>query len=70
MLPNLIIVLLAYMVEDLIETDSTARNIQMQFFFLVYFITTSYMSVDYITHLIMRTTFLWSTMMVIILGRN
>ena len=70
MVPNLIIVLLVYLVEDLIETDSTARNIQMQFFFLLYFITTSYMSVDYIPHLIMRTTVLWSTMMVIILGRN
>ena len=39
-------------------------------FFLMYFTTANFMSVDFLIHFIMRTAFYWLGLIIIIHGRN
>lgn len=70
MVPTLVILYVSYLGGDLIDTESSTRNMQTQVFLLVLFLATNLMSVDYLPHLIIREIYFWGCVSVIVPGRS
>lgn len=70
LVPSMIIIYVSYSNDQIFDMDATSRNVQLQTFFLIIFMVTNFMSVDYLCHLIIRQCFTWACMSMIIIGRS